>query len=233
MAEKILGVLGGMGPEATAYFFQQLIKATPVKSDADHIKTILLSYPQIPDRTQAILGKGESPVEEMVKAARILEQAGVTTIFMPCFTAHYFIETIQARIQTPMANLIKIIYDHIKTEYEGTKKIGILCTNGTKESKIFDKEMQDSLVLYPDDEIQEKWVMQAIYGEQGIKAGYTDGKPTVLLKDAAKHLQEKGADLIVMGCTEIPLALSEDAVLIPTLNSMKIAARHFVKGFKG
>ena len=233
MTEKILGILGGMGPEATSYFFHQLIKATPVKKDEDHIKTIIYSNPQIPDRTEAILGRGESPAEAMVKSANILAQAGVSTVFMPCFTAHYFFDEVQAQVNTPMTSLLKIIHHYIDEHYKDIKTVGILCTDGTVKSKIFENELDNYDVIYPKEDIQASCVVKAIYGEKGIKAGYTEGEPTELLAKAAQHLKDQGAQLLIMGCTEIPLAFKEESIDIPVVNSMKIAAQHFVKQFKG
>ncbi|MTI56442.1 aspartate/glutamate racemase family protein [Geosporobacter ferrireducens] len=233
MTEKILGILGGMGPEATSYFFHQLIKATPVKKDGDHIKTIIFNNPQIPDRTEAILGRGESPVEVMAKSARILEQVEVSTIFMPCFTAHYFFDEVQAQIHTPMTNLLKIIHHYIEEHHKDVKTVGILCTDGTIKSKIFEKELEHYNIIYPQQDIQASCVVEAIYGEKGIKAGYTEGEPAERLTKAAQHLKAQGAQLVIMGCTEIPLAFKDESIDVPVINSMKIAAQYFVKQFKG
>ena len=233
MQDVLLGILGGMGPEATSYFFQQLTKATPAKKDSEHIKTIIFSNPQIPDRTQAILYEGISPVKEMVKTARVLEDAGASMIFIPCFTAHHYYEEVQKLVNIPILNLLTIIKEHIEKNYNGIERIGILCTSGTKASKIFDKAFDQYEVLYSDEVIQEEKIMKAIYGEEGIKAGFTEGTPNELLIVAAKHLKDRGADIIVMGCTEIPLALGEDALDIPILNPMKLAAISIVRKIKG
>lgn len=87
---KVIGILGGMGPEATAELFLRIIKATPAQRDQDHLRVIVDNNPKIPDRTAAILGEGQSPLPEMVRTARNLERAGVDFIVMPCNTAHYY-----------------------------------------------------------------------------------------------------------------------------------------------
>lgn len=231
--ERILGILGGMGPEATSYFFHQLIKATPAKKDEDHIKTIIFNNPQIPDRTEAILRGGESPVEAMVKSAKVLEAADVSMIFMPCFTAHYFFDEVQTQIHTPMVSLLKIIRQYIEAYHKGVKTVGILCTEGTIKSRIFEAEFAQYNVIYPQQEIQTSCVVEAIYGKKGIKAGYIEGEPARLLTKAAHHLKEQGAQLVIMGCTEIPLAFREESIDIPAINSIRIAAQYFVREFKG
>ncbi|MBB6218225.1 aspartate racemase [Anaerosolibacter carboniphilus] len=228
MTDYTLGVLGGMGPEATAYFFQHLIKATPAQKDSDHIKTIIYSNPQIPDRTQAILGKGISPVEEMKKTARTLEKLGVNGIFIPCVTAHYFLEEVQQNIRIPILSLPEIVHQYLKVQHKDKERVGILCTTGTKNSGILDRTLDSFQLIYPDEYHQEKYVMEAVYGTMGIKAGYVSGEPSERLKKAAYHLKENGAQVIIMGCTEIPLAFQEDSIDIPVINIMKIAAEHIV-----
>lgn len=228
MKDYILGVLGGMGPEATSYFFQQLIKATPAQKDADHIKTIIYSNPQIPDRTQAIVGKGITPANEMIQTALALEKIGVNEIFIPCITAHFFVQEVQQHINTPILNLLKILQQYLKTNYQDVVKVGILCTTGTKNSQIFDRELETHHLIYPDDFYQENYVMEAVYGEKGIKAGFTTWIPSEKLTKAAKHLKEKGAEIIMMGCTEIPLAFQQDMIDIPVMNALKIAAEYIV-----
>ncbi len=229
MTDYVLGILGGMGPEATAYFFQRLLKATPAQKDADHIKTIVYSNPHIPDRTQAILGTGKSPAVEMIKTALELEKVGANGIFIPCVTAHYFVEEVQNNIHVPIWDLLKILHMYLKTHHSDIKKVGILCTTGTRRSKIFDREIDTFQLVYPNEAVQEAEVMEAIYGERGIKAGCTTGEASQRLTQAALHLKEKGAQVIVMGCTEIPLAFQEDSIDIPAINIMKIAAEHIIE----
>ena len=91
MSEKTIGILGGMGPEATADLFYRIVKATPVERDQDHPRTIIYSNSKVPDRTPAIAGEGESPLPEMLMAARSLEGEGADFLIIPCNTAHYFI----------------------------------------------------------------------------------------------------------------------------------------------
>lgn len=229
---EILGILGGMGAEATSYFFQQIIKATPAKNDRDHIPTLIYSNSEIPDRTACILGKGESPVPEMVKAAKVLEQGGASMLFMPCFTAHNFVEAVQQEVNVPIVNLLHVLKEYIQTEYPDVTKIGLLCTTGTNQSRLFDKAFTEYEILHTDDEVQEKMVMEAIYGKGGIKAGITEGEPSHLMEDAGRTLIAQGAQILIMGCTEIPLALKEDALEVPILNPMKITAQYIVKRMK-
>ncbi|GAH53208.1 unnamed protein product, partial [marine sediment metagenome] len=107
MPEKIIGILGGMGPEATVDLFHKIIKFTPAKKDQDHFRIIIDNNPKIPDRTAAILGKGEDPLPALQETARNLEKAGVDFIIIPCNTAHYFLPQIQKSVNIPVLNMIE------------------------------------------------------------------------------------------------------------------------------
>ena len=115
MGEKIIGILGGMGPEATADLFYRIIRSTPVKRDQDHPRTIIYSNSKVPDRTAAILGKGPSPLPEMTMAATKLEKTGADFIVIPCNTAHYFIEELRKEIDIPILDMIELTAKTIKT----------------------------------------------------------------------------------------------------------------------
>src|SRR5690554_5446049 len=104
MKEKVIGILGGMGPEATCEIFRKIIKFTQVKTDAEHIRVVIDSNTKIPDRTKAIFGKGISPVKEMVATAKNLQGAGADFIIIPCMTAHFFIDEVQKAIDIPIIN---------------------------------------------------------------------------------------------------------------------------------
>lgn len=228
MRQKI-GILGGVGPEATADLFRKIIKVTPAKVDQDHIETIVVSNSNIPDRTKAILYGGENPVPEMVYTAKILDTMDVSFILIPCNTAHYFISEIQKEVQTPILNMVLETVDFIEESYPGVSTVGILGTTGTVKSKIYARELEKKgfNVVVPDDDIQENFVMEAIYGTRGVKAGFKK-KPRTLLKYASLHLQEKGAQVIIQGCTEIPLVLTKRHCDQPQVDPTLIVAKKAV-----
>src|SRR5512139_2189053 len=99
--QKIIGVLGGMGPAATADFFQKIIQATPAKTDQDHLKVVIFSNPHVPDRTAAIRGDGQDPLPELVAGADALIRAGADFLTIPCVTVHYFFDRLQAAVPIP------------------------------------------------------------------------------------------------------------------------------------
>ena len=170
--DKTVGIFGGMGSESTAHFFSKVIRNTPVKKDQDHLHIIIDNNSNVPDRTLAILGQGESPVEEAQKSIHTLESAGAEIIAIPCNTIHYYYSELQDSTHVPILNTISETASYISDTYPAIRKIGLLATTGTLKSRLYHEAIEDTEVLTPNDELQEK-VMNAIYGEKGIKAGYT------------------------------------------------------------
>ena len=225
-SEKVIGILGGMGPEATASFYRKIIRETKVTKDQDHFRTIIDSNPKIPDRTQAILYGGPSPVEEMVKTADNLKRAGATVAVMPCITAHYFYEAIEKEVTIPLHHVLKGLDKYIDETYPDVKKIGVLSTTATRNTGLFQTHLKGKAIAYPNDFEQENSVMQAIYGENGIKRGNTGEHPkSLLVKVAERLIDEERCDLIIGGCTEVELVICEDDLSVPFVDPMRVAAR--------
>ena len=230
MNDKRIGILGGMGPEATAHFFFKLIKATPSKNDQDHFRVIMDSNTKIPDRTSAILGKGESPIPALVDTAKTLEGANVDVACIPCITAHYFIEDIQREVNYPIINALIELKKYIKDNYSYVKNIGILATSGTLQSGLFDKYLSDYNLMYPDEEMQKEKVMKAIYSPDfGIKSGVIYGTPIDMLKETGEHLISNGAQLLIAGCTEIGLVMNASHFKVPLIDPMDVAIEVIIK----
>lgn len=222
MSEKIIGILGGMGPEATADLYLRIIKATPAKRDQDHPRVIIYSNSKVPDRTAAILGTGPNPMPELIRAGKRLEEAGADFIIIPCNTAHYFIDQLQKELRVPILHLIKLSATKSKEFYPNVKKAGILATDGTVKSCLY-KSAYGKLgieVLEPTPESQAE-VMKAIY--QYIKAGnLIDGG--LLLRSVANELIAAGAEMIICGCTEVSLVLKEGDLTVPILDPLQVLA---------
>ena len=107
-SEKIIGILGGMGPNATADLYLRIIRATPAKTDQDHLRVIIYSNPKVPNRSTAIIGSGQSPLPELIMAGRKLEESGADFIIIPCNTAHYFLQDLQKELGIPVLDMIRI-----------------------------------------------------------------------------------------------------------------------------
>jgi aspartate racemase len=222
LVDKVIGILGGMGPEATADLFIRIIRATPAKKDQDHIRVIIDSNPKIPDRTAAILGRGADSLPEMVETARNLERAGADFIVMPCNTAHYYYEELKKSVGIPVLNMIELTTHEIKKRFPNVRKVGLIATTGTVKTKIYDQMLKriGVKVIYPTTDLQDS-VMKAIYNY--IKAGHIM-KGREIIVNAANHLAEKGSELIICGCTEVSLVLKSGDLSIPIIDPLQILA---------
>jgi len=224
--KKTIGILGGMGPEASAYMFQLIVKQTKVNRDQDHPPCVLLSLPQIPPRTEAILGKGPSPVPLMIDGAHRLQAAGADFIIMPCITAHYFLDEVIPHSPLPFISLLEECSSWVQTNLSPAQTLGLVASTGTVISKLFHNFMEElgKKVIQPSPEEQEN-LMTAIFEPGGIKAGVTSGLPKEIVVTTANSLIKRGAEAIIAGCTEIPLVLSPSDISVPLIEPMKIGAR--------
>ena len=142
MAKKIIGILGGMGPTATADLFNKIIISTKAACDQEHLHVIIDSNTDIPDRTAALLNGGEDPTEQLVLSARRLQSAGAELIAMPCNTAHGFYDAVCAAVDIPVLHMIKLTAQELRRE--GVTRAGLLATDGTVRTGIYDKCFEGS-----------------------------------------------------------------------------------------
>lgn len=229
--KKVIGIVGGMGPEAGCYFHELIIKNTPVTVDQDHFEVLLHTNTRIPDRTKAILNLGENPVKEINRSIRILENAGAQLIVIPCISAHYFLKDLTISKDIVLINLIEVCAEYVKSIYPKVKNIGILATSGSIHSGILNTSFAKygfNLITPEEIEIQEL-IMDAIYGDRGIKRGYKNSIPKMKLLQAVTSLKNKGAEIVIAACTEIPLVLNQDMMDIPFIDMMDIGAKYIVE----
>lgn len=224
---KTIGILGGLGPEATLYLFKLIIKETPAKKDQEHLKIIIYNNPKVPDRTAFILGKGESPLPYLIEGVEYLNRAGSDIILMPCNTAHYFYDEISKIAKGNFLNLLNETASEIRAK--NIRAVGILATTGTLKTGLWQKALGNEFkIIYPDEETQQNLVMDAIYGRNGIKAGFKIG-PKKKLIQAGNILIEKGARAIVAGCTEISIVMGRNPFNVPIFEPLEIIAKKAVK----
>jgi aspartate racemase len=214
-----------MGPEATNRLCALVTAATPARRDQDHIPVITYNNPRIPERVAGVCGGGKSPVPELARTARVLEDAGADMILMPCNLAHFFIGEIQAAVRVPVLDIIEETVRFVVGLYPRGRAAGLLASTPTIGCGLYGKAFgrHGVRVIAPDDEEQERKVMRAIYGPEGVKSGGKAG-PRALLKDAARSLAAAGADVIIAGCTEVPLVLSRSDVSVPVVDPLEVVA---------
>lgn len=197
----ILGIIGGVGPLATWDLAKQVTHFTQAESDQEHIRILIDSNTSIPDRTQAILYGGPSPVPHILESARLLEKAGADFLAMPCNTGHYYHAEIAQAISIPFLHMIDEVGKELRQQ--GAQRVAVLATDGTRQTDIYTNvlERQGIHTFYPDDEGQ-KLVMRVIYDY--VKAGNMDF-PAQEIFALVEALHAEGAEKIVLGCTELPV----------------------------
>jgi aspartate racemase len=208
-----VGVVGGVGPAATVDFMQKLVRSTPATRDQEHIKLLVEQNPQIPDRTENLLGGGPDPTVSLYATCKKLEAGDVDIIAIPCNTAHAFVERIQPYLNVPIVNMLTVSVEYLRTAFPKLREVGLLATTGTIMSGVYRKALEAHGLkqIVPSDGLQAR-VMNAIYGERGAKAGFMSGECIDDVTAAVDELSERGVEVIVLGCTELPLLLPDGEV---------------------
>ncbi|HHY75192.1 MAG TPA: amino acid racemase [Firmicutes bacterium] len=220
---KTVGILGGMGPEATADLFMKIIKATPAKKDQEHLRIVIDNNPSIPDRTAYILGKGEDPTPFLIETAKNLEKMGAGLIAMPCNTAHFFHRAIQEAVGVPVLHMMKEVAQVLRGKVE---RVGLLATTGTIKTGLYETHLGDAgiSVIVPSPADQEE-VMEAIYA---VKGGDLERGREIALRQGAK-LAAEGAQAVIAGCTELPLILHDGDLDVPVVDPTRVLAEACVR----
>ncbi|MCE2968836.1 MAG: amino acid racemase [Burkholderiales bacterium] len=223
---RTLGILGGMGPAATADFYRKLIAATPARGDAEHLPVLIYGVPQIPDRSRAIEGGGASPAPALRRAARALAVGGAQAIVMPCNTAHHWHALVEQSARRPCLHIVDAVLAQLARCAPRARRIGLLATAGTLAADIYPARAAAAGLqwLAPVPEVQRGATAAAI---AAVKAGdAAAARP--LLRAAAEHLVECGAETLVAACTEVPLALDATDCTVPLIDSTAALAEHCV-----
>lgn len=200
-----LGIIGGLGPMATVSFMKRIIDMTDASCDQEHIHMVVEHCPTIPDRTAYILDHSkDNPAPAIIEACRILEGAGVDEIAIPCVTAHFFRDEIAKNTSIPVLDGVLLSADYLKSK--GVSRVGIMATDGTIKSGIFNRSLSEHGIsaVVPSAKAQ-KYVMDLIYND--VKGG----KPIEQDKfgAVAVELREEGAEVIILGCTELSVIADE------------------------
>ena len=231
-----IGVVGGVGPLATVDFMEKVVKLTEARRDQDHIKMIVEQNPQIPDRTEHLLHQGTDPTIALFATCKKLEAAEADLIAIPCNTAHAFVERMQSHLRIPVLDMLDETMAQVASRYGG-RQVGLLATSGTVESGVYAAAAKRAGVeIMLPDAAHQALVMESIYGASGVKAGFTEGRCRDELRIAINHLAQRGAAVILLGCTELPLLFPQTesfeaaghavALLDPTLLLAAACVRH-------
>lgn len=222
--KKVVGIIGGMGPGATALLFQKMINYTNAANDSEHIHIIIDNNTKIPDRTTAILNKENTPARYICESGKKLEQCGAELLLIPCNTSHYFYDYIQNHVSVPVINMIAETAEIcLKCGY---KKVGVLATTGTCKTDIYGRELAKVGIetIYPDADGQKK-VMEIIYDQ--VKAGKKINAQ--IIDQTLKKMAASGAQAFILGCTELPFAIKNGDFGYHFLDSLDVLARRGIE----
>ena len=202
--KKSIGILGGMGPLATADLFRKLVLLTDAAQDNDHIRVYIDDNASLPDRTAAILSGGADPMPAMTESLRKLEACGADCIIMPCNTAHYFLPRLQALTDVPFLSMLEATAKACAARFPGGTA-AVLATKGTLSAGLYQAALEREGVsfLLPN-EAEQDALMRVIY--DGVKAGKGPDAYRVDMLSVAEALTARGADYFILGCTELPRA---------------------------
>lgn len=227
----VIGVMGGLGPEASLDFYRQVIERTPAKSDQEHLHLIIDSNPRIPNRNEALAGRGPSPGPALAACARRLEQAGADFLVMTSNTTHAFAPEFLADIAIPFVSLLEEAADAVRREAPQARRVGVMATSGGVAADIFARPLASrGLERLQLEGAELDAFMDLVYR---IKAGERDRALGAAMRDLALGLVARGAEVLIAGCTEIPLVLAAGDVPVAFIDPNRVLAERAIAYARG
>lgn len=219
----VVGILGGMGPEATVDLLRRVVAATPAEDDADHIHLIVDNNPRVPSRIAALIeGTGESPLPVLQQMAQRLEMAGAQILAMPCNTAHHYLAGIRQAVNIPCLDMVALTVAQLRTQRVG--RVGLLASSAVIALGLYERSLEASgmTMAVPADQ---DGLMGVI---RGVKAG--DQGPVVRrqFNQIAGQLAASGVDYLVLACTELSVLADAVDVTVPVLDAMDVLVAEIV-----
>jgi aspartate racemase len=227
MRQKTVGIIGGMGPEATVDLMQRVIQATPAHDDQDHLRMLVDNNPKVPSRIKAFLeGSGEDPVPVLVQMARDLERWGANFLAMPCNTAHHFHPTVQAAVGVPVLNMIEFAAGRIRQETPDVRKVGLFASMAVIRTDLYGKSLsrRGVEVVHPGDASQDQ-VLAAI---RAIKAQTFCSASLDVLNRAVDDLIAREAGVILIAYTELSIIARRLRIGVRAYDSAQVLAEAIV-----
>lgn len=207
-AEQLVGILGGMGPAATADFYARLVQRTPANRDQDHLRVVIWADPTVPDRVGAVLNGTTEPYPAMLAGARRLRELGATVAAMPCNTAHVFLPRLVADTGLRFVDMIDATVTALTRSAGAPRTVGLLGTRGVLHSRLYQERLAAAGIrsVEPDPDAQrsvDAAVREVKRGAPGVAREHA--------VDGVHRVVRRGAEAVVLACTELPLALPADA----------------------
>ncbi len=200
--EPVVGILGGMGPEAAVDLMARILRLTPAQDDADHIRCIVDQNPKVPSRIKALIeGTGESPGPCMAEMGRKLEAWGADFLAIPCNTAHYYYEDVAQAVSIPVLHLIDITVQQVLEQEPGIARVGLLASPAVRDTFMYTTRLAERGVqaVYPRPMEQER-LLGVI---RDVKAGDTGETVQRTFRDIAARLADEAGDVAIIACTEL------------------------------
>lgn len=230
--KNIIGIVGGMGSHATVSMFEQLIRAAPASKDQEYMELLIHNNSRIPDRTEGLLYKGDDPYPEIYRSAQLLEDCGATIIVLACITAHNYCDRLEQSLQqAKLFHIVKETATFIHSQFPHIKSAGVLATEGTIKSKLWEKELaihKINTITLPDRE-QAEYFTNVIYGSQGVKAGFRHNQLKNQLLAGCNELVHRGAEVIIGACSELPLLIAHQDVPVPYIDAIQVAVDKLIR----
>ncbi|NLE77002.1 MAG: amino acid racemase [Chloroflexi bacterium] len=225
--EKVIGILGGMGPEATADLFMEITRHTEAQTDQDHFRILVDSNAKIPSRQAAVLEGGPDPTSALVATARALEQAGADFLVIPCNSAHILLEAVQASVQIPILSIVEATVEEIQAQTPDARQVGLLASTAIVQSGLYTLALarRGMATLLPDAAAQAR-VLESIFA---VKAGHKGQAVKAALAAVVADLVQQGAQAVILACTELPLVLHDGDAAVPLVNPTAALARAAVR----
>ena len=221
---KVVGILGGMGPMSTVDLMRMVTEKTPVERERDHLRILVDSRPQIPDRPAGLFGTGPSPAPMMQESARMLEAWGAELIAIPCNTAHGFLKEVQEAVSIEVLDMIGLVGRELEAQLPAGSAVGLLATTAAGKARVFHDKLPGFRLVTPTSEAQEDLVAGAILQ---VKLEHTVEEPRRKLLAAVAGMDPAPAALIA-GCTEVELAFDGAETTLPVIRPMQILAQEIV-----
>ena len=221
----VIGIIGGMGPEATVDLMRRVLALTPARDDADHIHMIVDNNPKVPSRIARLIdGTGIDPAPELCRMARGLEAAGATCLAIPCNTAHAYVREIAQSVSIPLLDMVALTAERISRMVLPNRSVGMLASTAVKTLGLYDEALRPiGLSLkWPNRQAELMSVIKA------VKRGDSSSATVRVFTDIAGDLMADGTDMLLIACTELSVLAPHLGASVPVLDALDVLSEKIV-----
>jgi aspartate racemase len=231
MPEKVVGILGGMGPEATIDLYAKITRNVHARIDQDHLHVVIDSNPKVPSRQAAILEGGEDPTDALCAMAENLERAGADFIVIPCNAAHFFLSRVRQRVRIPILSIIEETVRAVRVQLPPVERVGLLASTAVVKTGLYTDAFKEHTITTILPNLRDQRLVQEVI--LAIKAGAHNPQFRAQLEAVANALVVRGAQVIVLGCTELPLVIGPRDIEVPVIDATEVLALTAIREARG